>query len=116
MIDGALVSGDELYYMFDIESGELLRKRIHWREDLPERLPPLLISQQEAEAMVEGEVGGSYLTILSPDHMLFESDKSYFQDPCWLVSSRERDDNLDITWVTVINAITGEVVGRYCPC
>jgi hypothetical protein len=114
VIDGALVGGDELYYLFDIESGELLRKRIHWTEGLPEQLPPLRISQEEAQAMVEGEVNSSYLGILSPDHRLFESDQPYAQDPCWFVLSGEGDD-LIIPWVTVINAVTGKVEGRYCP-
>jgi hypothetical protein len=115
VIDGALVSGDELYYMFDIGSRELLRRRIHWTEGLPEQLPPLQISQAEAEAMVEGEVSFSYLGILSPDSMLFDSDWPYTQDPCWFVSSHDGGE-FNIPWVTVINAVTGKVVGRYCPC
>jgi hypothetical protein len=32
-VDGILVGGDELYYMFDLESGQLLRKRIQ-RQDI----------------------------------------------------------------------------------
>jgi hypothetical protein len=115
MIDEVRVGSDELYYRFDFESGELLMERIHWREDLPEHLPEPLISQQEAEAMVEGEVRGSHLAIHSPDNMLFETDKSSIQDPCWFVSSTEKGQ-IDIPRVTVINAMTGEVLARYCPC
>ena len=38
-----------------------------------------------------------------------------FQDPCWFVSSTEKGQ-IDIPWVTVINAMTGEILGHYCPC
>jgi hypothetical protein len=115
IIDEAVVYGDELYYRFDIESGELLMERIHWREDLPDHLPSPLINQQEAEAMVDGEVDSSHLAILSPDHMLFESTEPSFQDPCWFVSSTDKGE-INIPRVTVINAMTGEVLGHYCPC
>jgi hypothetical protein len=114
VIDGVQVRGDELYYMFDIESGELLRRRIHWTEGLPEQLPPLRINQAEAEAMVKGEVGSSYLFILSPDDMFFESDQPDPHDPCWFVSSRHGGE-FNIPYVTVINAVTGEVVVQDAP-
>jgi|GEM_PF-2312228 len=116
-VDGAVIAGDELYYAFDIESGRLVNERIHWREDLPEQLPPLRISREEAEAMVEGEVTSSTLVVLNPDQMLFETDvMSSFRDPCWMVHSSEQAGDLDIPRITVINAITGEILGRYCPC
>ena len=113
-IDGVDIDGDRLYYMFDIESGQLLVERIHWREDLPDQLPSPRISQQEAESMVEGEVNQSGLVILNPDQMHFETDRmSSFTDPCWIVSSTQRQGDFAIPWWTVINAITGEVLGSY---
>jgi hypothetical protein len=111
-VDEAGVGGTELYYMFDVESGALLLKRISWRHDLPEHLPPLAISREEAEAMVEGEVRGSHLAFLSPDTMDVRITKPTFREPCWFVSAKE-DDGLTSPWMTVINAMTGEVIGRW---
>lgn len=111
-VDEASVGGTELYYMFDMESGALLRKRISWRHDLPEHLPPLAISREEAEAMVEGEVRGSELGFLSPDAMDFGITTPTFREPCWFVSAKE-DDGSTCPWMTVINAMTGEVIGRW---
>ena len=111
-VDEAGVGGTELYYMFDVESGALLTKRISWRHDLPEHLPPLAISREEAEAMVEGEVRGSDLAFLSPDTMDVRITTPTFREPCWFVSAKE-DDGLTRPWMTVINAMTGEVIGRW---
>jgi hypothetical protein len=111
-VDEAGVGGTELYYMFDVESGVLLRKRIKWRHDLPEHLPPLAISREEAEAMVEGEVRGSYLAFLSPGVVEFGITAPTFREPCWFVSAKE-DDGSTCPWMTVINAMTGEVIGRW---
>ncbi len=111
-VDEASVRGTELYYMFDVESGALLKKRIGWRHDLPEHLPPLAISREEAEAMVEGEVRWSTLGFLSPDALDFGITTPTFREPCWFVSAKE-DDGLTCPWMTVINAMTGEVIGRW---
>jgi hypothetical protein len=115
-VDDVSIGGDELHFAFDINSGQLLRKRIHWRWDLPEQLPTPLISREEAEAMVEGEVNRSWLAILSPDQVLFDPRNIPYQDPCWSVSSRTVAGDLEISNVTVINAMTGEILGHYSPC
>jgi hypothetical protein len=114
-IGEADVVGDELYYRFDIESGKLLMERIHWREDLPAHLPSLLISRQEAESRVEGKVNFSRLAFLGPDRTPIAGSKPVPHQPCWLVSST-LSGVLEVPRVTVINAITGELVGHYCPC
>ncbi len=111
-VDEAGVGGTELYYMFDLESGVLLNKRIRWRHDLPEHLPPLAISQEEAEAMVEGEVRSSRLGFLSLNAMESRITVPTFREPCWFVLANE-DDGLTCPWMTVINAMTGEVIGRW---
>jgi hypothetical protein len=114
-IDEAFVFSDELYYGFDIQSGALLRRRIHWHEDLPEHLPPFRISRQEAEAMVEGEVSYSALTYISPGAELALAGWLDRARLCWRVWSKE--PGMDgTTWITVIDAQTGEVFGHYCPC
>jgi hypothetical protein len=111
-VDEASVRGTELYYMFDVESGALLKKRIGWRHDLPEHLPPLAISREEAEAMVEGEVQWSMLGFFSPTAVDLGVTAPTFREPCWFVSAKE-DDGLPCPWMTVINAMTGEVIGRW---
>jgi len=112
VVDEAGVGGTELYYMFDLESGALLNKRIRWRHDLPEHLPPLAISREEAEAMVKGEERSSWLGFLSPHRVDFGITAPTFREPCWFVSAKE-DDGLPSPWLTVINAMTGEVIGRW---
>jgi hypothetical protein len=127
-IDGAVVVADELYFRFDVQSGDLMMERIHWRRNLPEHLPPLRISKQKAESMVEGTVQRSYLAFISPDHtpcgewfgagpapMRVPSEKSTFTNPCWLVHSKV-EGKLPTPWVTAIDAVSGRVVGRWCPC
>ncbi len=146
MVDGARVVSDGLYYWFDLHTGELVMERIHWREDLPDRLPALVISQEVAESLVEGEVTYSRLAFLPPDAMLFEVDRATSRRPYWLVSSTvvssgisyasvndvlpgadgsqsEAEETtsaesfeLKTPWVFVIDALTGAIVGEYCPC
>lgn len=113
-VDEAAVFGTELYYMFDVESGTLLKKRIRWRHDLPEHLPPLTISREEAEAMVEGEVRWTELVFLNPGSFGHQLTKPTFREPCWMVSAEE-GEGLTCSSVTVINAMTGEVIGHWLP-
>ena len=131
-IDEVEVLGDEIYYRFLMPSGELEHRRIHWREDLPDHLPVPLISRQEAEAMVEGELTSSSLGILSPTFPQFskllrgataegeaEWGKATYEHPCWLVHSTvpssSSNQRLDIHRLDVIDAVTGEWLGRATP-
>lgn len=116
MIDDVWVPGDELYYRFDLTTGELVQVRVHWREDLPEHLPAARLSQQEAEELVAGKVEHAFLGLLSPDLLSFRTKKQVsYENPCWFVSSIT-GTKLDIPRVTVIDAVTGEIYGQYCPC
>lgn len=115
MIDEAHVDGDKLYYRFDVGSGELVMKRIHWREDLPEQLPSPLISQQEAEGMVDDVVEHSRLAFLPPDSFSCEPGKLDYQSPNWLVYGTTGGE-ISVYMVTVIDAVTGEERCYFCPC
>ncbi len=112
-IDGMRVSGDYVFFLFDIESGSPLKERIHWRENFPEHLPSPRISRQEAVAlaMFEEPVLDSYLTILSPGQLLFGSmPTSCFQEPCWFVTGWVRTGEYYEQSGSIINAVTGEVL------
>ena len=57
MIDGAIIEKDRrvYIYIFDRSTKELLKKNIHWHDDLPEHLPPI-ISRGEAESIAGGKL------------------------------------------------------------
>jgi hypothetical protein len=125
MIDGAIVEGDHLYYLFDSQSQALLKKQVWWRSDLEERLPSPLMSREQAEAMVEGEVQHSMLVIIHPDTDTFRELKNSADDsgaihttgpptenPCWVVyayTSRAGGDGA--MRLAVVDAVTSEMLG-----
>jgi hypothetical protein len=117
-INGALIEGDYILYQFDRDSKELLKKEVQWRSDLPENLPPAvrssetqgLISQAEAESMVEGDVQFSELMIISPDSEVFPIEPIP-ENPCWVVRSIVDGNSV----VSVIDAVTGEFLGFGIP-
>ncbi len=110
MIGEATVEMDNIVYQFDRETGELLAKRVNWREDLPRELPADLISRQEAEEVVGGDIQFSKLYYISPRSAVFPI-KPAPADPCWVVRSVV-DGRLV---VKVVNAVTGAVLGDGVP-
>jgi hypothetical protein len=115
MLGEAWVLGDVLYFSFDFERGQFWKK-IHWRQDLPEELPGPLISQWEAEAMVDGEVSDSILAILPVDDARFVGFEGCFHEPCWLVWGQEGESHCSSHGWTAINALTGEIAGQHDTC
>lgn len=111
MIDEAVVEGDYTAYRFDRTTEELIEKGVHWRDDLPEYLPPI-ISREEAESMVEGEIQFSTLLFLSLESDVFPIEPTP-QNPCWAV--RILDDRGYVKDVIVIDAVEGKVVGHSVP-
>jgi len=109
MIDEAIVEGDRIVYQFDGNTGELLNKKIRWRSNLPEHVTPL-ITKEEAESMVRGEVQFTRLYIISPESDAFPL-KPTPQNPCWVV--RSVDDGELI--VTIIDAVDGKICGYGIP-
>ena len=110
MIDDAIVEGDYIVYQFDKNTKELKKKIVHWRDDLPEHLPPV-IPKEEAESMVKGKVLFTELYIISPDSVVFPLDPAP-ENPCWVVRSIDDNDNVI---VTIIDAVDGKILGYGVP-
>ena len=109
MVGDAIVENDCLIYQFDKETKELVKKITRWREDVPEAVPPQdLISQKDAEALVEGEVLSSRLLIISPKSEVFRLNPTP-KNPCWVVKSRKEGPGG--VSLSVIDAVTGEFLG-----
>jgi len=118
-IDNALVELDRILYMFDKETGELIEKDAHWRDDLPDHLPPII---SEEEAMDIGGGTEAYLIYIDPESYVFTDVKPTPQNPCWAVYIYEDfyfpEHNETFTWnvdVIVVDAVTGEILGHGTP-
>ncbi|NMG82664.1 MAG: hypothetical protein GIS02_00455 [Methanosarcinales archaeon] len=109
-IDGAIVEFDYINYQFDKDTKELKKKIIHWRDDLPEHLPPI-ITKEEAESIVGGEVQFSKLYIISPKSHVVQI-KPTPENPCWVVRSIDKNGNIIIT---IIDAVEGKMLGYGVP-
>jgi hypothetical protein len=110
MIGEAAVEKDYIVYQFDKDTNELLARKTHWREGLPEGLPEEMISREQAESMIDGEVLFSRLYYISPESDVFPIEPAP-QDPCWVVRSLEDGDMV----VTIINAVDGALLGNGVP-
>ena len=109
-VDGAKVEKDYIVYQFDRGTGDLLARKSHWRDDLPEHLPAGLISREGAEGIVGGEILFSDLYIISPESDVFALDPVP-QDPCWVVRSLVGGT----VRVTVVDATDGSILGNGVP-
>ena len=109
MIDDAIVEGDYIVYQFDKKTKELIDKRTHWRSGLPEHVTPV-ITKEEAESMVKGEVQFTKLYIISPDSVVFPIEPTP-ENPCWVVRSVDNGSMV----VTVIDAMDGKILGYGLP-
>ncbi len=106
IIEGVIVEGDFISLQFDKVTEELLKKKVHWRDDLPEHLN-VTISKEKAEAMVNAQEVSATLYIISPESKVFPTNPSP-KNPCWVVKSSE---NRKIT-ITIIDAVTGTMLGH----
>lgn len=104
-IGQAIVEKDFIRYQFDTETEELIEKKIRWRKGLPEKVTPV-ITQEEAESMVEGEVQFAKLYFISPESDVFPI-KPTPKNPCWVIRSIDDDKAI----VTIVDAVTGENLG-----
>jgi len=110
MLDEAIVEKDFIVYQFDKATEDLMAVKSHWRDDLPEHLPAGLISQEEAQYLVEGEVLRSRLYIISPESDVFPLDPAP-ANPCWVVRHVIDGDLV----ITVVDAVEGMVLGNGVP-
>lgn len=114
MIGEAVVEGDSFRYRFDTETGEMLDRSVRWRDDLPEELPPGIMTAREAfehEAVlaVGGEPENAVLYYISPESDVFPLD-SAAENPCRVVGVRESGPcGAYIT--VIIDAVTREFLG-----
>jgi enediyne biosynthesis protein E4 len=106
MIGEAIVEKDYDLYQVDAGTGEPLAHRAHWRDGLPDLLPPLGISRAAAEALAPGEVLDTRLTYISPESDVFPIRPAP-EGPCWVV--RRVEDG--VLAIDVIDALTGRRLG-----
>ncbi|MFZ1946931.1 MAG: hypothetical protein WAW06_05245 [bacterium] len=117
VVGGALVEGDFINYQFDALTGELVSSKTHWREDVPEMLPPARVNREEAEAKALATVGGQPAQVTSSRLMIISPESAVFpirpapQNPCWVVWTAEGEG----VAIFVIDAVTGEILGRGVP-
>ena len=109
VIDDAIVEGDYINYQFDKNTKELIKKRIHWRSGLPEYVTSV-ITKEQAESLVRGEVQFTSLYIISPDSVVFPL-KPTPKNPCWVVRSIDNGNLI----VTIIDAMDGKTLGYGVP-
>ena len=110
MIGEATVEGDHVVYQFDGETGDLLDVKTSWREGLPEDLPAGLISREDAESAVGGDIQFSKLYYISPGSVVFPLDPAPM-DPCWVV----RTVIAGRLSVKIVSAVTGALLGDGVP-
>ncbi|UCG15987.1 MAG: hypothetical protein JSV19_11905, partial [Phycisphaerales bacterium] len=110
-IGQAIVEKDYIVYQLDRDTKELLARKSHWRTDLPIALPGPLVSRQQAESLVAGDVQFSDLYFISPESDVFPLDPTP-KNPCWTVRSVGENG-----WysVTIIDALTGMILGNGVP-
>ena len=119
-VDNAIVEGDYINYQFDKNTKELIKKTIHWRDDLPEHLP-LVISKEEAESIAKSEGKGKImntslahtkLRYIAPDSC-WHPIKPTPENPCWIVYFADREGyNID---VIIVDAVEGKILGHGVP-
>jgi hypothetical protein len=127
-VDGVDVEGDEMLFIIDLVEQELAFWRIHWREDLPESLPAVQVSAEEAVAKVPGTpLYWPKPGVFSPEDSLFtyseyaytpqaseaqKSKESYYR-PGWAWMSEEGPDHNTVCF-SHVDAVSGEITRRYC--
>ena len=104
----AIVEQDYIVYQFSNLTGELLARKSHWRDEVPDVLPELCVSEAEACAMVPGTVRFADLFLISPQSNVFPFDPAP-KNPSWAVRSI---DTRGHHVVTVIDARSGITLGN----
>ncbi|MBA7504705.1 hypothetical protein ES706_03359 [subsurface metagenome] len=118
MIGEARVELDGINYQFNKDTGNFENKIVHWRDDLPDKLPPI-ISKEEAMAIGGGTK--AYLLYIDPESSVSLVEPTPM-NPCWEVSIYEEyhdpETNETFTYncdVIVVDAVTGEILGHGVP-
>ncbi|CAD6493624.1 MAG: hypothetical protein DIAAKJNI_00526 [Candidatus Argoarchaeum ethanivorans] len=113
MVDGAIVEKDRIVYQFDKDTKELIKKTIHWRDDLPEHLPQI-ITKEEAESIAGG--GSATLYFISPESHVVPI-KPTPDNPCWEVWKVTETDEHGTTYydIIIVDAVEGKILGHGVP-
>ncbi len=101
----AVVQNAQEVLQFDHETGELVKHINTWRHDLPGILPDV-ISQEEAESIVAGEIQFSDLYYMSLDSDVFPIE--FTSNPVYVVQN-------GIDTAKILDATTGEYLGDAVP-
>ncbi len=118
-IGEALVEGDYEGYVFQSDTGELLKRDSHWRDDLPTELPQDLITKEEVLATVGNEEARAYLYYLSDDSEIFWIEPVP-ENPCWVVWETKEveipnSSPCSYRFGTVIDAVNREILASGTP-
>jgi hypothetical protein len=105
-IGDAVVEGDYINYQFDKNTKQLLAKKTQWRNDLPESLPPLAVTKEEATSAVKGITKSVELYFISPDSVVFPINPAP-ENPCWVIRTSSN--------IIIIDAVTGHILGSGLP-
>ena len=108
-IEHAIVERDYTLYHFDSKTRKLLAVKSHWRDDLPPQLPRL-ISEEQAESMVDGQIRFCKLYYISPESYVFPTEPTP-QNPCWVIESIKEGRIA----VTLVDAVEGKIAGYGIP-
>jgi hypothetical protein len=116
-IGNAYVELDQISYTFDNETRQFIDKKVHWRDDLPSTLPPVI---SEEEALSIGGGTKAILVYIDPESSVFADVKPTPTNPCWAVSIYKTEiiDNETFTYncdVVVVDAVTGKILGHGIP-
>ena len=105
-IDGAIVEGDFISLQFDKTTKKLLKREVHWRDNLPKHLN-VTISEEQAKSLVNGQKLSAKLYIISPASKVFPINPPS-KHACWVVITSENRKNT----TTIIDAVTGAILGH----
>ncbi|MCD4722176.1 MAG: hypothetical protein K8S13_20285 [Desulfobacula sp.] len=108
-IGQAIVEKNFIRYKFNTETSEKTEETRKWRNDLPDKLPPI-IDQSRAESQVNGEILSIRLIYISPESEIFKITPVP-ENPCWIIRTRIDDSRK----VIIIDAVSGEYLGQGLP-
>jgi len=108
-IGDAIVEKNYIRYQFNTQTSEKIEEVKKWRDDLPDKLPPI-IDQSRAESKVDGEILSTRLMYISPESEIFKI-RPLPKNPCWIIRTR----NGEARKVIIIDAVTGEYLGKGIP-
>jgi len=107
-IGRAVVQRDFVAYHFD-RRGRLLDFRLHWRDDLPDRLPPV-IDRARLSKILRRPIRYAGLFYLAPGCRVTPVEPCP-TNPCWIVET-EHDGHVD---GLVVDAVDGHILGPAVP-